>query len=256
MTRNECEGIAAAGAGRGYTAVMFVRAVFLLLLALNIAAGMWLWLAPSSAHPALPPTDPGVTALTLLGEHLSGLAGDSAELAAAPEPEPTSLPTVAVAARPPGGTSCIEIGPFQTQSDLRQAESSLAGIGRLLSTREDTERRFRGYWVYLPASASRSEALETARALAAAGVRDYYVVTAGDRENTISLGLFRDRANAERRQTEMRGQGYQAELNERVEEQNVYWLGLELPATEAGDWRGLLTAPNELQARTASCPQP
>jgi hypothetical protein len=233
---------------------MVVRAVFLLLLALNIAAGMWLWLAPSSAHPALPPTDPGVAVLTLLGEHLGSLGmGDAAELATAPEPE--SLPAMAVAARPAGAARCVEIGPFQTQAELRQAETALAAAGRVLDTREDTERRFRGYWVYLPASANRSQALETARALATAGVRDYYVVTAGDRENTISLGLFRDRANAERRQAEMRSQGYQAELNERVEEQHVYWLGLEQPDSDLGDWRGLVAAPNELQARPMSCPR-
>lgn len=235
---------------------MFVRAIFLLLLALNLAAGLWLWLAPSTAHPALPATDPGVAALTLLGEHLAGLGDQSAELAAAPEPD--ELPVVSVGALSAVATRCIEIGPFPTQADLRQAESVLVQVGRPLSSREDNERRFRGYWVYLPASASRAEALETARALATAGVRDYYVVTAGDRENTISLGLFRDRANAERRQAEMRNQGYPAELNERVEEQHVYWLGLQQAeeAVAAEDWRGLLTSPNELQTRSITCPRP
>lgn len=222
---------------------MLARAVFLLLLALNIAAALWLWLAPAPVRSAPARTDPGVAALTLLGESMARL-GDSAEaeLAAAPEPVET----------PSAGEACFEIGPFQTLSDLRQAEAALAAIGRVLGSREAVERRFRGYWVYLPASASRDRALVTARELSAAGVRDYYVVTAGDQENTISLGLFRDRANAERRQGEMRSRGYEAEVNERVEEQRVHWLTL-AQSVDASDWRGLVTAPNELEAVPTPC---
>lgn len=225
---------------------MLARAVFLLLLALNIAAALWLWLAPPPARSAPPAADPGVALLTLLGESLAELDDDVAELATAPEPP----------VEPATDAACIEIGPFQTQSDLRQAETALAAIGRPLGHREAVERRFRGYWVYLPASASRDRALVTARELAAAGIRDYYVVTAGDRENTISLGLFRDRANAERRQGEMQTRGYQAEMNERVEEQRVYWLTLaQSPAAAppGTDWRGLVAAPNELQASPVDC---
>lgn len=225
---------------------MLARSIFLLLVALNIAAALWLWLAPSPVRSAQPAADPGVSALTLLGESLAKLESDAAELAAAPEPAPAPTPVA--------GGSCVEIGPFQTQSDLRQAETALAAIGRPLAAREAVERRFRGFWVYLPAQASRDRALVTARELAAAGVRDYYVVTAGDRENTISLGLFRDRANAERRQEEMRGRGYQADMSERVEEQRVFWLGLALPAAPAADWRGLVAAPNELAATPTACP--
>lgn len=225
---------------------MLARAVFLLLLALNIAAALWLWLAPAPARSTPPAADPGVALLTLLGESLANLDDDTAELATAPEP-----------IEPAADADCIEIGPFQTQSDLRQAETALAAIGQPVATREAVERRFRGYWVYLPASASRDRALVTARELAAAGIRDYYVVTAGDRENTISLGLFRDRANAERRQGEMQTRGYQAEMNERVEEQRVYWLTLaQTAAVPAADWRGLVAAPNELQANPADCSLP
>jgi hypothetical protein len=222
---------------------MIARALFLLLVTLNIAAALWLWLAPAPARsqPAL--ADPGVALLTLLGESLAGLEGQEAELASAPEPLVAAIE----------GGSCVEIGPFQTQSDLRQAETVLTAVGRNRGVREAVERRFRGYWVFLPASASRDRALGTARELAAAGIRDYYVVTAGDRENTISLGLFRDRANAERRQEEMHNRGYTAEMSERVEEQRVFWVTLALPAQHAVDWRTLVSAPNELQANPVAC---
>lgn len=232
---------------------MLARVVFLLLLALNIAAALWLWLAPAPERQRLATADPGVAVLTLLGESLASLDDASAELATAPEPlaEPVSPQPAPAAA--PGLSICIEIGPFQTQSALRQAEADLAALGQPLGNREAVERSFRGYWVYLPAFASRDRALVTARELAAAGVRDYYVVTAGDRENTISLGLFRDRANAERRQGEMRSRGYPAELSERVEEQRIYWLALRQPEPPPVDWRTLVATPNDLEASIVPC---
>lgn len=223
---------------------MLARSLFLLLFALNVAAAMWVWLAPRPAASAPATTDPGVAVLTLLGESLAKLDSDAAELAVAPE---RTLPVSDMA--------CIEIGPFQTQSSLRQAQESLVAAGRPLTSREAIERRFRGFWVFLPATTSREAALTTARELAAAGIRDYYVVTAGDQENTISLGLFRDRANAERRQREMQARGYPANLLERTEEQRMYWLALAQADTPEADWRGLVSAPNELQAAQIACPE-
>lgn len=223
---------------------MLARALFVILLAMNLATAMWLWLAPSTAVSRPATSDPGVAALVLLGESMASLGDASAELSAAPEPMQATTATA--------GFSCVEIGPFQTQSDLRQAESVLTAVGQTLGSRESVERRFRGYWVFLPASASRDRALTTARELAAAGVRDYYVVTAGDQENTISLGLFRDRSNAERRQGEMRSRGYQADMSERVEEQRVYWLKLAQPPEPAVDWRTLVVA-GDLQDNAVDC---
>ncbi|MBX3726857.1 MAG: SPOR domain-containing protein [Xanthomonadales bacterium] len=232
---------------------MLARIVFLLLLALNIAAALWLWLAPVPERQRLATADPGVAVLTLLGESLASLGDASAELADAPEPMPEPLPVQAGSAASSGASLCIEIGPFQTQSALRQAETALVALGQPLASRETVERSFRGYWVYLPAFASRDRALVTARELAAAGVRDYYVVTAGDRENTISLGLFRDRANAERRQGEMRSRGYPAELSERVEEQRVFWLAIRQPDPAPIDWRTLVGTGQDLGASEVAC---
>lgn len=230
---------------------MLARALFVILLAMNLATAMWLWLAPTTGGASrLATSEPGVAALVLLGESMASLGDPSAELAAAPEPVQPVLSGTG-----PGvdaGFTCIEIGPFPTQSELRQAEQVLVAVGQVLGSREAVERRFRGYWVYLPAQASRERALATARELAAAGVRDYYVVTAGDQENTISLGLFRDRTNAERRQGEMRSRGYEAEMNERVEEQRVYWLKLARPPQPEVDWRTLVSG-GDLQSGPVPC---
>jgi hypothetical protein len=82
-------------------------------------------------------------------------------------------------------------------------------------------------------------------------VRDYYVVTAGDQENTVSLGLFRDLANAEKRRDELSAQGFTAVLEPRTEDAAQWWIDL---AAEPGfDWTVLLPKARDLQARPVAC---
>ena len=51
---------------------MFVRLLFLLLLALNIGVTAWLFLVPQPQARAFAPTDPGVAELVLLSERDRG----------------------------------------------------------------------------------------------------------------------------------------------------------------------------------------
>ncbi len=211
-----------------------MRIALLVLLALNLAAAVWL--LSGSPPPEAPPAqaDPGVPLLRLLGEQMDEAQGDSAEMAAAPEPPPVAEePSI------PGGFVCTELGPFTSQSALRQASAELADAGRIVANRTGIERRTRGHWVHLAPAESREQALAIARELSASGVRDYYVVTAGDSENTVSLGLFRDRANAERRQREIADLGYPALLSDRIEDQAVHWLTVAHPGP--GPLQGPLT---------------
>lgn len=220
---------------------MFTRVLFLLLLAANLGLAAWLVLAPPLVQAQLPPADPGVTQLTLLSEREGPLA-DSAELARAPDS--------------PGMNKdlrCTTLGPFPTQSDLRRAMAVLTPLTERIQYREVRALRSRGWWVYLPAFASRDQALTAARQLSAKGVRDYYVVTAGDQENTISLGLFRDGTNAARRRDEVKALGLDPQLNERSEDTPEYWLDYALTPAQRFDWRDRVPDDRELTARQVAC---
>lgn len=222
---------------------MFARVLFLLLLAANLGFAAWLVLAPPPAVAQLPPTDPGVAPLVLLSER-EGVLADAAELARPPE-------TLDAAAN----LRCTTLGPFPTQSDLRRAMTVLTPLTERIQFRESRAMRSRGWWVYLPAFASRDEALAAARSLSAKGVRDYYVVTAGDQENTISLGLFRDGDNARRRRDEVKALGLDAQLNERSEDTPQYWLDYAVSPAQRFDWRDRVPDRLELQAREVPCGQ-
>jgi hypothetical protein len=214
-----------------------LRAVLLLLVCMNLGVGLWWSLHRDVDHQPLPPLEKGVSGLTLLREVERSPLPAAAELDAAPTPL-ADMPV------------CLSIGPFETPADLRAAMARLMPeVGRI-QFRELPATALRGYRVYLPAAPSRGEALAAARALAARGLRDYYVVTAGDQQNTVSLGMFRDLENATRRQSEVQALGYAAAVEARTESVPQYWVDVAAP--EGFDWTRVLPGA-QVEARTVPC---
>jgi hypothetical protein len=219
---------------------MLLRLTFLLLFALNLAVAAWITFGDRAA-PRPPATDPGVAELRLLSERPSPPpANPSAELAQAPR-----------AAQP--DDRCLTLGPFDTQADMRAALDALNPRVPRIQYREEQAATARGWWVYLPAMATREQALTAARALATRGVHDYYVVTAGDRQNTISLGLFRDQVNAERRQAQIAALGFKPALSQRVEQVPQYFVDFVEPATPGFDWRTLVANADTIGEHASTC---
>ena len=222
---------------------MFLRVLFLLLLALNLGVAAWLYFAPPPRPADWTATDVGITPLVLLAEREpGGGVAASAELASAPE----SRGDV-------GRDHCVSIGPFPTQSDMRAAMNKLTSQVERIQYREARATQSRGYWVFLPALESREQALGVARQLSAKGVRDYYVVTAGDQQNTISLGLFRDQANAERRRSEIASQGFAPQLIQRTEDLPVYWVDYADDPAKPLNWHSLLPEMLDIREQPVAC---
>ena len=204
---------------------MFARALFVLLLLMNLGVAAWWMLHTPPSAPALPAADPEIPALRLLSEIEP--ADPDAPVPELAEPRGTEAELASL--------RCLQIGPFLTQADLRRAVNALTPTAERIQFRETRVLANRGFWVYLPAQASREAALAAARALSAKGLRDYYVVTAGERENTISLGLFRDVANAETRRDQVRAAGFEPELQPRTDDIPNYWIDLAVQPDV--DWR-------------------
>lgn len=222
---------------------MLSRALIALLLMMNLGVALWLWLRPAMVSvEAQAQASDEIPGLVLLSEEDIDLNG----VDAAAEPEIPLQPT-------PGldRLACLEIGPFLTQADLRRAMNAFTPSAERLQFRETRALASRGYWVYLPAQGSRDAALATARELSSKGLRDYYVVTAGERENTISLGLFREVSNAEQRHAQVRALGFDAQLQPRSDEIPNYWIDL---AVEAGyDWRSRLSGYPGITGTAVAC---
>lgn len=228
---------------------MFLRLLFVLLIALNIAVGAWLLLGQDDVH-GRAATDAGVPELHLLSERppspssASAPASPATSLATPTSPASSAAP-VAQAPAPaaplqpsrPNTYTCMALGPFATQTDMRNARAALTSQAARMRQRQEQTTQTTGWWVYLPGGGSRDKALELGRRLAAANVGEYFIVSSGDQSNTISLGLFKDPANARRRREQVVAAGFPAQMSERTESVAEYWLDVVIADNGHADWR-------------------
>ena len=222
---------------------MFLRLLFVLLIALNIAVGAWLVLGQDDVH-VRSVTDPGVPVLHLLTERPDLVAATpvpappSPDLAAAASAGTASAPAAPSTATQPTAASyrCMALGPFASLQALRSARSKLESQTARSRSRQEQSQQSRGWWVYLPAQASRTQALAQAQRLSDAHIDDYFVVSSGDQPNTISLGLFKDPANARKRRDEVVAAGFPALMTERVETVPEYWLDVVVADDDPVAW--------------------
>jgi len=224
---------------------MFLRLLFVLLIALNIAVGAWLLLGQDDVH-GRSATDAGVPELHLLSERpappapaASTAPSASTSVTAAPSTTSTTPAPAPAPVAPPRQTSytCMALGPFATQADMRSARSALSNQAARMRSRQEQTTQTTGWWVYLPGGGSRERALELGRRLSAANVGEYFIVSSGDQSNTISLGLFKDPANARRRRDQVASAGFPAQMSERTESVPEYWLDVVIADSGRADWR-------------------
>ena len=216
---------------------MFVRLLFLLLLALNLGAAAWLLFGRAPVESFPPASDPGVPELRLLSETRKAAHPAAAVTTAGPRER----------------DACTTLGPFMTGVDMRAAVQALSPRVARIQYHEESLQRSHGYWVYLPAAASREAALDAARQLASKGIHDYYVVTAGDSQNTISLGLFNDQSNAQNRLAQLQQLGFQAKVEQRVDSEPAYWVDYAVPEGAAFDWQTWLPGRDDLGSKPIDC---
>lgn len=224
---------------------MFLRLLFVLLIALNIAVGAWLLLGQDDVH-GRSIADPGVPVLHLLSEQPPAPASAGSTPAVPPAPVPAAAGTGIPQTR------CLAIGPFATPQDLRNARAALTGPGVRMRSRQEHTTEARGWWVYLPAPGTRAQALALARRLDTAHVGDYFVMSSGDQSNAISLGLFKDPANARKRRDEVTAAGFGAQIQERTEQVPEYWLDLVVADGENFGWRGRVRGAG-VSSHSATC---
>jgi hypothetical protein len=188
-----------------------LRSIFVILICLHLGTAAW-WIGHRDiSRPSLSAVEKDTASLRLLSELERDDLRGSQELNAAPQ-DISETP------------QCLSVGAFDTPADLRKAMNVLTPLAGRIQYREIQIDALEGYRVFLPAAASREEALQYARKLAALGIRDYYVVTAGDDENTVSLGIFKDLENAQSRKAAVVKLGFNPMLAARSDKVSQWWI--------------------------------
>ncbi len=244
------------------------RTFAVFLLALNLAAFTFAWLNPKPAPLAPSATEPNVTTLVLLSERDAeqmraasqvvratqhGGAPESGEDGGqSAQPNTAASDVVSVSPVIADAQYCERIGPMREADAAASLRARLGTLSAAAEVKEVEEMQIRGYWVYLPQSTDREAALTLARQLAAGGIRDYYVVTAGANENTISLGMFSDRINADKRVKQIATLGFNPKRIERGDLEKRYWVEYRA-ATDSKRAVGALRGVAELRRETIFC---
>lgn len=185
-----------------------MRWLLLLLVLLNILYHVWhRQQAPLRAQEVGP-----VEPYRAMGSRLDLVA----ERHSLPRPTPQVEQALA-------GDKCLLFG------DFAQASMADAVVQRLLSRGYDARRESIevgvgvDYWVYLPPMPSNQAAIRLLRELQSRNI-DSYVITVGDLENGISLGIFSRMASAELMVGRLKEAGYGASIRELSRSHRQYWI--------------------------------
>lgn len=183
---------------------------------------------PEAPQPVIPELDAGIPRLMLVSEvdHLQSREANSAR--------------------------CFSIGPLNSLLAQQRAEDRLRPTSLWVRSRQTTSDRDRGWWVYLPAG-SRSAALELTRRLTEAGLEDFFVVTRGDMENVVSVGLYENIDNARTRQRQVRAAGFEAQMEIRRESVPQFWVEYQTEPGMESAWRFIIEASPGAQHREIPC---
>lgn len=208
-----------------------MRALFLLLVAINLALYAWprYYATPDSAadpEPQRREINPASIRL-LTGPELAGLpvskpkpVNEAARSAAAETP----LPGAAAAG------SCLEWGGFAV-AEAPRAEKALEplALGARLSQRRSEETA--GWWVFIPPQGSRAGALKKTAELKALGIEDYFILQdEGKMRWAVSLGVFSSEDAARSRLDALRARGVRsAQTGERESQVAKVWFQVRNP---------------------------
>ena len=229
---------------------MFVRALVILLLVLNLGVAAWWALHSPAPAPATEEPPLGVARLQLLREAgRPPVAAVPEPSAAAFEPAPPPQPPAPVAETT---LQCFSFGPF---SDTAATNSARARLKPLVVRSAVREQRLaasgKGWRVYLPPQASSADAQAMAQRITAAGFTDLFVVREGAEANSIALGRYKSQDTAQRRAEALTGAGFPARSEPLGEAKVVSWI--DVAAGSAFDAAGAQKATGAAQRNGIQC---
>ena len=199
---------------------MSIRALIVVLVALNLGVAAW-WLSrPAASPPPVPVSDRGGVPLQVLSTPAvtATLAADTdapTALAASPDAGEgvgegegaAPAPAAEIAAR-----TCFRIGPFATRAAAEAARGRVDAVMPEPQLREEPGRASR-YRVLLPPAEDRAQAQATAARIAAAGFDDLMVLARGEEANAIALGTYGSADTAHRRAAALQAAGFPAQVH-------------------------------------------
>lgn len=131
-------------------------------------------------------------------------------------------PVVSKTAPPPEGP-CFALGPFARPEDAISAVMQLKARNLDARARKKDEATAAGYLAFIAPAKTRAEARAMLRKLHQQGI-DSFIVTQGEKNNAISVGIYSELAQAQARQAEIRAKGYEVLVEPRGTVKQEHWV--------------------------------
>jgi hypothetical protein len=151
-------------------------------------------------------------------------------------------------------TTCIRIGPFSEEQDALKVRQSLEQRASRIEQTAAEGQVWAGFWVQLTPRPEYAQAEKARDALVAAGMKDAYILS-DEEGHSVSIGLFRLRASANRAAEQVKALGYEIIVKDRYQPGMNYWLTVAMQGDrplQAGEFQG--SADRILRTETVSCP--
>ena len=214
-----------------------MKIFFSLLVIANIAFGLVQWLLPYDQVVVKTRKVPVAEKLRLLNE-----PSDSISLAEAGSSE-QEQPTQQVTEDTSDKRLCFTTGPFKDKTRALEVSGRYSGNQISSELKSSLEKEYLGVMVFISGHEDRQAAIDTAEKLASQGIREYIIINEPGKSNTLSLGVFGLKKNAERRFAQLQELNYQVETEPRYRKRTIYWLYHE--QSSEGDIQSLLSDDDE-----------
>jgi hypothetical protein len=237
-----------------------VKNLFLALLLGNLLFFGWrLWIAP----PEVPADqiltrgpEPDIALARPPAASVSAASGATPLPANTAPPPSVAVNSTAPASPPPDGSAaaeCLRVGPIADVQLVETLRSSLASRGLAVTTVTEEGQIWVGHWVQLESVPTRAEADAITARLAAGGLPDAYVLQTSP-PFAISLGVFRDKARAEKVAADATRLGFRPQTTDRFRTGVHHWLHLVNPPGSTFSVEALGRETGQiLRAEPASC---
>lgn len=188
-----------------------MRWMFLLLLVLNLFYYVW-----HQQQAPLRAKEVETLSLYKGGQQDIRLLSESKEA----RPRREELPGTPVSA---SETACLFLGSFDQEAQAKEVEQRLIALDIQSQVQEVDAAAGVDYWVYLAPLASRQASLRQLKELQARKI-DSYIISQGDLQNGISLGIFPRMDSAESVMARLKDAGYEPAMRELSRSHRDFWV--------------------------------
>ena len=165
----------------------------------------------------------GAESKLAVGGLASGVGAARLQLLNEKELASKSMPKVAALKSSKGEQVCIAIGPLASGASAQNIISRLTAVDVQSSVSSVDIDGVPDYWVFMPPLPDHRTALSKIKELQSQKI-DSFIITQGELENGISLGLFSEEYRAVKVQKDIVAKGYAVDVREVPRPHREYWV--------------------------------